>query len=85
MQTIQNIQNNQNGKELEYLKKLTFTVNSISRLYSLPFNIEVSFENTENSYSYLESNKGYIVLSRITDIVKENLVFILQLRLRLWY
>lgn len=73
MQTIQNIQNNQNGKELEYLKKLTFTVNSISRLYSLPFNIEVSFENTENSYSYLESNKGYIVLSRITDIVKENL------------
>lgn len=70
---MQTIQNNQNGKELEYLKKLTFTVNSISRLYSLPFNIEVSFENTENSYSYLESNKGYIVLSRITDIVKENL------------
>jgi hypothetical protein len=70
---MQNIQNIQNGKELEYLKKLTFTVNSISRLYSLPFNIEVSFENTENSYSYLESNKGYIVLSRITDIVKENL------------
>lgn len=73
VQNIQNIQNNQNSKELEYLKKLTFTVNSISRLYSLPFNIEVSFENTENSYSYLESNKGYIVLSKITETLKEDL------------
>ncbi len=73
IQNIQNIQNNQNSKELEYLKKLTFTVNSISRLYSLPFNIEVSFENTENSYSYLESNKGYIVLSKITETLKEDL------------
>jgi len=60
MKTIQNIQKNKNDKELEYLKKLTFTVNSISRLYSLPFNIEVSFEDTENSYSYLENDKGYI-------------------------
>lgn len=73
IQNIQNIQKNKDDKELEYLKKLTFTVNSISRLYSLPFNIEVSFENTENSYSYLENDKGYIVLSRITEALKKNL------------
>ena len=73
VQNIQNVQKNKNDKELEYLKKLTFTVNSISRLYSLPFNIEVSFEDTENSYSYLENDKGYIVLSKITDSLKDDL------------